>query len=121
MARNRNAPRRDESDRVDPAHAIAGMSHRHLLCRDFGHSWRPYDVQVVPQRRHYVETLLCTRCKTARRRLIDFDGAQLGSGYVYADGYLIHGMGRLTGDDRNGLRLAALRSVMDRMGVDGGT
>jgi transposase len=92
--------------------AIADMADTHLLCRDFGHSWRPWDAQWIPQRRQYLEALLCVRCETVRRRLLDEYGAQLGQSYTYADGYLVHGLGRLTGDDRNSLRLAGLRAVM---------
>lgn len=82
------------------------------MCRDFGHTWRPYTAEWVPQRRHYVETLTCTRCRTMRSRLLDEYGALLANHYTYADGYLIHGMGRLSGDDRNHLRLAGLQAVM---------
>lgn len=89
--------------------AIAGMPDTHLLCRDFGHSWRPWDAQWIPQRRQYVES-------TVRKRLLDEYGAQLAQSYTYADGYLVHGLGRLTGDDRNSLRLAGLRAVMNAAG-----
>jgi transposase len=101
--------------------AIAGMPDTHLLCRDFGHSWRPWDAQWIPQRRQYQEALLCQRCQTVRRRLLDEYGAQLGQSYTYADGYLVHGVGRLTGDDRNSLRLAGLRAVMRASGDAPGT
>jgi hypothetical protein len=96
--------------------AIAGMPDTHLLCRDFGHSWRPYAAEWIPQRRQYLEALLCARCQTVRRRLLDEYGAQLGQSYTYADGYLVHGVGRLTGDDRNSLRLAGLQAVMRAAG-----
>jgi hypothetical protein len=92
--------------------AIAGMPDTHLLCRDFGHSWRPYTAQWIPQRRQYLEALVCARCTTIRKRLLDEYGAQLANSYTYSDGYLVHGIGRLTGDDRNSLRLAGLQAVM---------
>jgi hypothetical protein len=94
------------------ADAINGMTDSQLLCRDFGHSWRPYTAEWIPQRRHYVETLMCQRCRTARLRLLDEYGSLLANRYQYEDGYLIHGVGRLTGDDRDALRLAGLRAVM---------
>jgi hypothetical protein len=92
--------------------AIKGMDDSHLLCRDFGHSWRPWAAEWIPQRRQYAEALVCSRCQTVRRRLMDEWGAQLGQSYTYADGYLVHGLGRLTGDDRNSLRLAGLHAVI---------
>lgn len=97
---------------TDVDFAIGGMTDSQLLCRDFGHSWRPYTAEWIPQHRHYVETLACQRCKTLRSRLLDEYGALLVNRYTYADGYLIEGVGRLTGDDRNHLRLAGLQAVM---------
>jgi hypothetical protein len=96
--------------------AIAGMPDTHLLCRDFGHSWRPWTAEWIPQRRQYLEALVCQRCQCLRKRLLDEYGAQLAQSYTYADGYLVHGLGRLTGDDRNSLRLAGLRAVMNAAG-----
>ena len=116
MARRARLPRLRIVKGTPVSDAIAGMPDTHLLCRDFGHSWRPWDAQWVPQRRQYLEALLCSRCQTVRRRLLDEYGAQLGQSYTYADGYLVHGVGRLTGDDRNSLRLAGLRAVMRAAG-----
>lgn len=92
--------------------AIMEMTDDHLLCRDFGHSWRPYQVDRIAQRKQWQETLLCQRCHTVRRRLLDFRGGMLANGYTYPEGYLVQGVGRLTGSDRDGLRLAGLQAVM---------
>lgn len=96
--------------------ALVAMADEHLLCRDFGHSWRPWAAEWIPQRRQYAEALVCSRCTSVRHRLLDEYGALLGNSYTYAEGYLVHGLGRLTGDDRNDLRLASLRAVMDFTG-----
>lgn len=96
--------------------AISAMNDDQLLCRDFGHSWRAWTAEWIPQRRQYLEALQCARCQTVRRRLLDEFGAQLANSYTYSDGYLVHGIGRLTGDDRNDLRLAGLQVVMRSMG-----
>lgn len=98
------------------AAALAGMVDEYLLCRDFGHSWRPWGAEWIPQRRHYAEALVCSRCKAVRRRLLDEYGSLLGNSYTYPEGYLVHGVGRLTGDDRNDLRLASLRALLDATG-----
>lgn len=92
--------------------AIGDMDESHLMCRDFGHSWRPWTAEFIPQRRQYVEALVCTRCTSVRRRLLDQYGHQLGNAYTYADGYQVHGVGRLTGDDRDAVRLAGLQVVL---------
>lgn len=116
MARRARMPKLRLVRGTPVSDAIAGMDDTHLLCRDFGHSWRPWDAQWIPQRRQYLEALLCSRCQTVRRRLLDEYGAQLAQSYTYADGYLVHGLGRLTGDDRNSLRLAGLQAVMRAAG-----
>lgn len=90
--------------------AIAGMSDEHLLCRDFGHAWRPHSAERMG--RGFQEALVCSRCYTVRRRLIDNRGRMLANGYTYPEGYLVQGVGRLTGDDRNGLRLAGLEALL---------
>jgi hypothetical protein len=100
------------------ADAIAGMDEDHLLCRDFGHNWRPWTAQWVPQHRHYVESLVCTRCETTRHRQLDEWGGRLGNTYTYPDGYLLQNVGRLTEDDRNGIRLAGLQAVIRATGGD---
>lgn len=107
-----------QTEQVDVAHAIAGMPESHLQCRDFGHSWRPLHVESIPQRSAYLEQLACMRCQTVRNRLIDSrNGHQLSQSYKYADGYLIHGLGRLDEDDRGTLRLSALQSVIESLGA----
>jgi hypothetical protein len=109
MARGRKPGRVKGTPAAD---AISGMTDGQLLCRDFGHSWRPYTAEWIPQHRHYQETLACQRCSTARIRLLNEWGGLLANRYAYADGYLVHGVGRLTGDDRDALRLAGLEAVM---------
>jgi hypothetical protein len=59
---------------------------------------------------------MCGRCHTERVRLIGPRGELLANRYVYADGYLVKGMGRLTGTDRDALRLAALQTLLDGYG-----
>lgn len=106
--------RSERSGDDDAATALAGMDEDHLLCRDLGHAWRPHQAQWVPQRRQFVETLRCTRCKGERARLLGEHGELLANRYTYADGYLMHGLGRLTGDGRNMLRLAGLEILIRR-------
>lgn len=92
--------------------AIANMSDSQLQCRDFGHGWRPYTVEWVPQQRHYLEALRCTRCRTMRVRVLGQSGELLGNRYVYPDGYLVAGAGRLEQSDRDAMRLASLEILL---------
>lgn len=94
--------------------AIADLDETSLQCRDFGHSWRPFEARYIPARRQYDERLRCARCDTIRIRLLDSRGAQLASHYDYADGYLVKGLGRLTGEDRDALRLAGVQLLLDQ-------
>lgn len=100
------------SHTVELDSAIGHMSPSQLQCRDFGHSWRPYTVEFIPQRRNYLEVLACTRCRSQRMRLLGERGELLGNAYRYSDGYLVKGLGRLDGDDRDSLRLASLQHLM---------
>lgn len=95
--------------------AIADLSDAHLQCRDFGHAWRPYQAEYVPQRRQYVERLQCPRCSTMRVRLLDSRGAQLANHYAYPDGYQVKGIGRLSGSDRDAVRLASLAAILQSL------
>lgn len=94
--------------------AIAGMSDAQLQCRDFGHSWRPFTAEYIPQRRQYLEALRCSRCRAQRLRLLGQRGELLANRYVYPDGYLVQGLGRLDSDDRDALRLASLQLLLEQ-------
>lgn len=92
--------------------AVTNMELTHVQCRDFGHSWRPYSARWLSAYNSYESQLLCQRCKTVRTRFLSRTGAQLNSQYDYADGYLVKGMGRLTGGDRDVIRLASILAVL---------
>jgi len=94
------------------------MNDDHLMCRDFGHMWRPFQARYIPQRKHYEERLRCERCLTVRVRLLTNTGAQLSNHYVYPDGYTMTGYGRMTGTDRDAVRLASLQTVLNLSGVE---
>lgn len=95
-----------------PAVLIHDLATDHLQCRDFGHSWRPYTARWDSKQRAYETQLRCSRCRTVRLRWIGPRGEQLESRYDYADGYLIKGIGRLTGTDRDALRLESVHRVL---------
>lgn len=91
---------------------VSGMDLTHVQCRDFGHSWRPYSARWIASYNSYESQLICNRCKTIRTRFLSRTGALTNSNYDYADGYLVKGMGRLTGNDRDTIRLASILAVL---------
>lgn len=91
---------------------VHGMDSNYLQCRDFGHSWRPYTASWLPEQRCYETQLRCQRCKTLRVRFIGQRGELLRSNYDYTDGYIIKGMGRLTGTERDLVRLESVQRIL---------
>lgn len=92
---------------------IQDMPDRYIQCRDFNHSWRAHDAQYDEGSRSYDVTLKCTRCKAERVRIMDSQGGLASSRYEYPDGYLIKGMGRLTGRERDALRLSSVLRILE--------
>jgi hypothetical protein len=87
-----------------------------LNCRVYGHDLRPHDAWYVGRKAVEVR-LRCRHCGTQRRILQSRVGGDiLASGYVYPDGYLITGVGRLTGSDRGRARIRALAGLPVRQG-----
>lgn len=95
------------------AEALSDMPATHLMCRDYGHSWEPFTAARLAGGKGYEQTLRCGRCQTTRRRYLDSRGEVVQGGYQYADGYLIHGLGRLTGADRGAVRIASVQATLN--------
>jgi hypothetical protein len=93
--------------------AIGDYATTHLQCRDFGHAWAAYTVERLPQRKRFLETLRCSRCRTHRLRVINHDGTLAGGSYQYATGYRLEGVGRLDAAARSTVRLAVLNRLID--------
>lgn len=92
--------------------ALEKLDERFLQCRDFGHSWRPFSANWSEQYQSYSSQLRCDRCTTVRTRWLTRTGAMMGGGYDYSEGYLVKGMGRLTGSDRDKVRLRSILNVL---------
>lgn len=97
---------------VDIEAAIQHMSRAQIECRDYGHAWKPWQAEVLPGRRGFAQVLRCARCTTTRNRTLTRFGEVLTSHYIYPDGYLVSGMGRLTGADRGQLRIASVMGAV---------
>lgn len=79
-----------------------------LTCRTYGHAWRPFGGEDNGDGT-VTETLRCLGCKSlASMDVSATNGEQLTDRkYSHAEGYLTKGLGRIGGDGRGQLRLAA--------------
>jgi hypothetical protein len=86
----------------------------YLPCRDWGHQWRPYTATALPG--GSVERVLaCGQCGTQRTQVVDPEGYLASSGsYGYAEGYLMHNVGRMTRDRRAAFRLASTQQLLSK-------
>lgn len=109
-ARLRAAPPRPSAGRLLP-----GLPDEFVQCRDWGHAWRSLNARRNDDG-SYLVTLRCQRCDCRRTRTISARGAVLATGYDYPDGYLLNGLGRLTGSDRDTLRLDSVRRTLPQGG-----
>lgn len=91
---------------------IYSMTIEHVQCRDFGHSWRPFSARLLPGQNMFEQVLRCARCTTVRTRHLGMRGQLLDSSYDYVDGYQMKGLGRMSGTDRDVVRLASVRSIL---------
>lgn len=82
-----------------------------LLCRDVGHTWRPFRAAIEDS--YYWRVMRCGRCKTERVQYLTMSGHIASGHYVYPEGYLApKGSGPMYGDARDHLRLeSVLRTI----------
>lgn len=111
-------------DRSDPDFSLEAvidtMKLEHIQCRDFAHAWRPYTARRMITG-GFEQTLRCSRCYTRRIRELDRRGGVVHSGYDYADGYVIKGLGRVTGSEKDHLRLKSiLATLVEDTAAEGG-
>jgi hypothetical protein len=78
----------------------------YIMCRDMGHTWRPFKANYQQEMNAYNRVLRCGRCKSERDQIIGLNGLILSGHYVYPEGYLTpEGSGRVNGNGRGALRL----------------
>lgn len=80
----------------------------HLECRDMMHAWQPYDVVVEGKKFH--QTVQCSRCTYQKTRTLSDTGKVLKKWGkpVYPEGYIIKGLGFLTKEERDEIRMRAM-------------
>ena len=85
----------------------SGLPEKFLHCRDLGHNWKPYTAGRYRDG-GYQRTLRCTRCRTRKVQELSSRCAVMSTRYEHPDGYLLKGLGHITGDGRNVLRAEAI-------------
>lgn len=82
-----------------------------LECRTYGHHWTPQGATWTKDRRAIATTQVCP-CEATRHVLLDGrTGWVITSHIDYPDGYLLKGVGRITGDAKGALRLTVVSRV----------
>lgn len=114
MARRKRRIVADEADAGEVEQWVAHLKQSWLLCRELGHTWKPFTARFVIEQRAYERSLRCSRCATERREVLDSSGHKVSSQYVHPDGYLHKGLGRITGEGRDALRLESLTRFIDQ-------
>lgn len=103
----------------EAADFAAHLTDAYLSCRDFGHSWRAHTAGFDRKESYWVRVLRCARCATERLQYVSATGSILSGRYLYPDGYQHKGLGRLTGSDRDALRLeSTIRISQDVAGQE---
>lgn len=75
------------------------------LCRDLGHPWRLIDSKYLRGQGYYLQHLQCPNCGSEKDRKIDLRGRLRHPKYLYVEGYVRHGQGRMTAEQRAEMRL----------------
>lgn len=103
------------ADAHEVAEFASGLAISWLHCRELGHNWRPWT--AAAKNGGFERALRCTRCRTERWEILTSTGAKVRGHYVYPDGYLHEGLGRIVGDGRDVLRLESLsRAIAGNQG-----
>ena len=96
------------------------LSDEYLYCRRFGHGWHPRT--AIKKKWWFEATVSCDRCGCERIEVINLRGEIVKRLMYYPKGYLAVNMGRIVGESKNYLRLAALErgTIEDRSEEDDG-
>lgn len=90
----------------DVRRAAEGWDEDQLHCRMNRHDWEPSQARRDASVNLIKIVEICSRCDSEKHQEINgTTGLQFSQWYVYAEGYLTKGMGRISGDGRDTLRL----------------
>jgi hypothetical protein len=103
-------------DRSDPNfdldRVIDDMPIEYVQCRDYMHGWRSFTAKRIDNGL-IEQTQRCGRCRSTRTRVLNGRGGVVESWKIdYVDGYLIKGLGRITGADADHVRLRSVEALL---------
>lgn len=107
-------PKRQPPKYADAREVLAASDQwtdEQIECRELGHHWRATDAVHVARLRYYRIRHTCERCGIVRTRELSDTGHVYAQTYDYPEGYLIVGLGRIAGDGKDAVRLAAIRRI----------
>lgn len=97
-----------------PLHAVEAQlkvwSDQIVMCRAYGHDFKPYSVQPNPKLGYFKVVRLC-HCKAEHHSEVSIASGRVFSSWIdyqHTDGYLLEGVGRVIGDGRDRVRLDAI-------------
>lgn len=91
---------------------------KYVECRDMGHPWRRIKDEVYGESIglvyvHYLRTMRCTRCRSMKVLRLDEHGRKVMSdSRVYADGYIVQGLGRIAGEAKAVIRRVSIERYL---------
>lgn len=87
-----------------------------VMCRDLGHTWKPYTVRFDRELNSYERVLRCPRCQTERSQSMSMSGLILSNHYTYPDGYQVPaGSGRIDQQGRGIIRITTTLASLESM------
>lgn len=105
----------DQSVKTVPVETFAhGLTDKQLACRELGHTWVQWGVEVIRAGRRvggYARVMRCRQCRTERHQTLDSSGAVVNNGYRYSDGYLANHVQK--GFTRDVFRLESVTRWLD--------
>lgn len=100
---------------ADPAAVeewITKWSEALFRCRYYGHDWQDHRARFNDLYGFFSVTDRCSRCFSLKHKELNRYGHQISKSQIeYVDGYLIKGLGRIIGDSRDVVQLAAVKSI----------
>lgn len=97
------------ADPADVEREVRDWDDSVLECRTYNHTWAPQRAVWNAEYRYYHIVQICPRCRSERTMDMNMRGHLLSKPVIhYADGYLSQGLGRIYGDAKDVVRLAAV-------------
>lgn len=90
-----------------------------VACRAYGHIWDPLSATHNKKLHFYSAAQICRRCETERHMEVSEKGTIFATWYVYIDGYLSLGLGRIAGASKDVIRLAAITRTFPMTNLTG--